>query len=61
MRIFSDPIFFRLAAFGQDRSQAYGAQGGYGGYGSMMQQAAYAQAPGAAAGPYGAGYGMYCS
>lgn len=45
-------------AYGQDRGQGAYGQGAYGAYGSMMQQAGYAQAPGAAAAPYGVGYDM---
>ncbi|XP_065059804.1 RNA-binding protein Musashi homolog 2-like isoform X2 [Rhopilema esculentum] len=45
------------AAYGQaDGSAGAYGQNAYGAYGSMLQQAGYAQAPGAAAGPYGAGY-----
>ena len=47
------------AAFGQaDRSGGAFGQSAYGAYGSMLQQAGYAGAPGAAASPYGAGYGI---
>lgn len=47
-------------AFGQpDRSGGAYGQNAYGAYGSMLQQAAYAGAPGAAASPYGANYGMF--
>lgn len=46
------------AAFGQpDRTAGAYGQSAYGAYGSMLQQAGYAGAPGAAASPYGTGYG----
>jgi len=52
------PDMSGAAAFGQaDRSGGAFGQSAYGAYGSMLQQASYAGAPGAAASPYGATYG----
>ena len=49
--------FFSAGGFSQGERAGPYTPAAYGAYASMMQQQ-YAQAPGAAAAPYGAGYGM---